>query len=225
MAAHESLEKSTTSLWFTACNKAAAKGASFMNNRVIAIIVLSTILLTVSMGQSQPSADSVQHSFASGGTIHLKLSSGDYTIRAGAEDRILARWASDETVPIEDVVRLAVRGASATVRTDGPLKHSRFVIELPGRSDIQLNIRAGDIRIAGIEGNKEIHMTAGDLNISLDPDLYSRIDASTTFGDLDAYPLHISKGGIARSFHWTGSGKYALSAHLFAGDLKLYRHD
>jgi hypothetical protein len=196
-----------------------------MNNRVLAIIALGTVLVTVSMGQSQPSAESVQHSFASGGMIHLKLSSGNYTIQAGSGERILVRWAYPGPVRIDDAVRLTVNGMSATIRTDGPLKHSRFVIELPARSDIKLNIRAGDIRITGIEGNKEIHMTAGDLNISLDPGLYSRIDASTTFGDLDADPLHISKGGIARSFHWTGSGEYALSAHLFAGDLKLDRHE
>src|SRR5205823_6249789 len=123
---------------------------------------------------------------------------------------------------INNVVRITTSGTSATIRTDGSLKNSRFVIELPPRSDIRLNVHAGDVKITGIEGNKEVQMTAGDLDIDIGSGSYNRIEASTTFGDLDAHPLHISKGGIGRSFKWNGPGQYELRAHLFAGDLKLY---
>ncbi len=80
---------------------------------------------------------------------------------------------------------------------------------------------ASDVRIAGIEGNKDIHMTAGDLRIDVLPESYSHVHASVTFGDLRAHALGISKDGIGSSFEWSGAGKYILHASLFAGDLTL----
>jgi len=82
-------------------------------------------------------------------------------------------------------------------------------------------MRAGDVRIQGIEGNKDIHMTAGDLSIELSPASYSLVNASVTVGDLRASPFRISKEGFKNSFEWRGSGEYTLRASLFAGDLTL----
>ncbi len=175
------------------------------------------------MGQSRSHRDSIENPFVNGGEVRLRLGSGDYTIRAGASDRIRVEWISKKPLRGEEIgnaVRINRTGTSATIRTDGPLKNSRFVIELPPRSDLRLNLRAGDVKITGIEGNKDVNMTAGDLDIDIGPGSYSRIEASTTFGDLNAPALRISKGGIGRSFAWSGDGQYELRAHLFAGDVK-----
>jgi len=84
-------------------------------------------------------------------------------------------------------------------------------------------VKAGDIDMRGIEGNKDIRMTAGNLTIGVRPDTLWYARGSVTFGDIDARPLGIEKGGIKRSFEWIGGGKYTLDARLFAGDLKLAR--
>jgi len=84
-------------------------------------------------------------------------------------------------------------------------------------------MRAGDVRITGVEGNKDIHMTAGDLKIEMVPTSYSHVHASVTIGDLRASPLGISMDGIRNSFEWNGTGRYILDASLFAGDLTLAR--
>jgi hypothetical protein len=84
-------------------------------------------------------------------------------------------------------------------------------------------MRAGDVRIDGVEGNKDIRMTAGDLKIGLLPASYSSVRASVKFGDLQARPLGISKDGIFSSFDWNGSGRYKLYASLFAGDVVFTR--
>ena len=64
--------------------------------------------------------------------------------------------------------------------TDGPTKHVRFTIEIPERSDVYLRMRASDMRVDGIEGNKDIRMTAGDLNIGIRPASLWRAHASVT---------------------------------------------
>jgi hypothetical protein len=171
--------------------------------------------------------DAVERPFVEGGVVRLRLSSGDYTVRAGASDRVVVRWTVDEHARMRDLEKLSVdvnvSGATAVVDTDGPAKHVDFTIELPARSDLHLRMRAGDVRIDGIEGNKDIRMTAGELKIGIEPASLSRARASVTFGDLEARPLGISKSGIKRSFKWAGTGTYTLDARLLAGDLTLSR--
>jgi len=163
--------------------------------------------------------------FSEGGSVHLRLSSGDYTIRAGQSDRVVIQWKANSPEDERDMKKIkvaaTVKGNEASIRTEGPTKHARVIIEIPARSDLYLRMRAGDLSITGIDGNKDIHLTAGDLKIDVPLASYSHVHASVTFGDLQAMPLGISQDGIARSFDWNGTGKYTLRATLFAGDLTL----
>src|SRR5215831_6094128 len=120
-----------------------------MNNRLLWILILVAAFVGVSNSQPRAHSDSVESMFSPGGRVHLRLSSGDYTIRAGTSDRIRVEWFSKKAVRTDDihkVVRISTTGTSATIRTDGLLKHGRFVIELPPRSDLLLNLRAGDVK-------------------------------------------------------------------------------
>ena len=53
------------------------------------------------------------------------------------------------------------------------------------------------------------------------PEQYRFVEASVRAGDLTAAPFKVSKGGLLRSFTWTGKGPYSLKVKLFAGDLTL----
>lgn len=171
--------------------------------------------------------NSQEQPFSEGGTVRLQLSSGDYTIRAGPANRLRVQWQAETPEHQKDMKRVNVRTDIsrnvATIHTDGPTKHARVVIEVPARSDLFLRVRAGDVRIVGIEGNKDIHMTAGDLNIDVLPESYAHVHASVTVGDVRAQVLGISDDGFKNSFDWNGGGKYTLHASLFAGDLTLAR--
>lgn len=120
-----------------------------------------------------------------GGLVRLKLSSGDYTVRPGNGDRISVHWEPNEPAnkkKLEEMKKIKVHvetsGLITTIRTEGPTRHARMVIEIPARTDLYLRMRAGDVRIEGIEGNKDIHMTAGELNIDVRPSSYSYRNAS-----------------------------------------------
>jgi hypothetical protein len=163
--------------------------------------------------------------FAEGGRVHLQLASGDYTVRAGASDRVIVRWSAGETTrpvnPRELFVNVRVTGSTAVIVTDGKTRHVDFVIELPARSDVSLRMRAGEVRLHGIEGHKDVRMTAGELKIGVRRESLASAHASVTFGDLDARALGISKSGIKRTIDWFGAGEYELDARLGAGDLRV----
>jgi hypothetical protein len=77
------------------------------------------------------------------------------------------------------------------------------------------------VRVDGIDGNKDVRMTAGRLTIGVRAASLARAHAAVSFGDIDARPFGISTGGIKRSLEWTGGGAYTLNVRLFAGDLTL----
>jgi hypothetical protein len=187
--------------------------------------VASLALSAVTMGQPSADDNTVERAFSEGGIVTLNLSSGDYTVRAGASDRIRVRWRAVDPDHDKDMRKIQVVTdvfeRVMTIRTKGPTSHARFTIEIPARSDLHLRVRAGDVRIEGIEGNKDVRMTAGDLHIEVEPATLRHVHASVTFGDLNASPLGIEKDGIRNKFDWFGVGQYTLDARLFAGDVHL----
>ena len=190
----------------------------------IGILVLGSLVLAQT---PPPAADpfTVERAFPEGGKVALQLASGDYTVRAGASDRIVVRWTPDRHARIKDVhdLRVSVRvtGSTGTIVTSGETDHMDFVIELPARSDVHLRMRAGEITLQGIDGHKDIRMTAGELKVGVRRETLASAHASVTFGDLDARALGISKSGIKRTLDWFGGGDYELDARLGAGDLTL----
>jgi hypothetical protein len=192
------------------------------------IVFLAGWAAIVSMADAQSKAENfTSQPFPGGGVVSMKLSSGTYSIKAGAGDRIVVRWEAEDPCYNDDLKKVRVRtdsfGTAGTIRTDGPTHHIRFMIEIPARSDLSLRMRAGDVRVEGIEGNKDIRMTAGDLNIEVRPASYAKVHASVSFGDLRAQPLGMSKDGIRQRLDWSGTGVYKLHASLFAGDVTLLR--
>ena len=116
----------------------------------------------------------------------------------------------------------AARRRSSTI--DGPHDNFRVDIQLPALSDLDLDLSAGELAIREITGSKNVSVWAGEISIEVgDSAKYRRVDAAVKFGEIDARPFNITKGGIFRSFTWDGQGGYSLRARLFAGELRLLR--
>lgn len=135
------------------------------------------------------------------------------------------RWRAEDPEDEKDMRKIQVVSdvfeRVATIRTKGPTSRARFTIEVPARSDLHLRVHAGDIRIEGIEGNKDVRMSAGDLDIDVQPDTLRYAHASVSIGDLTARSLGIEKDGFKNSLDWFGDGQYTLDARLFVGDVHL----
>jgi hypothetical protein len=172
---------------------------------------------------SSAAADTIERQFPAGGRVDMDLSAGEYRIEASQEDRIRIHWTSDERRRARPVIRAEVRGAEATVVTDGPSrKHFRVRIELPRRTDLHVRLTAGDLALRGIEGNKDVELHAGELDLDVvRPEDYRRVEATVWAGELQAVPFNVIKEGLFRSFTWNGQGTYRFRAHLKAGELRM----
>lgn len=197
-----------------------------MNAHAGSAVVAITILAGSIAGTSafQPtSGHPVDKSFPKAGVIRMKLAAGDYRITGRSEDKIRVSWRADRP---ENAANLradaTVTGNSAVIWTSGFKSGVHFTIDVPSRSDIDIDLSAGDLEVRGIEGNKKVESWAGDVSIDIgQPEQYREVEASVRAGDLTALPFNVSKGGLMRSFSWRGKGPYSLRAKLFAGDLTL----
>jgi hypothetical protein len=169
--------------------------------------------------------NSIEQPFVEGRSVRLKLKSGDYTIRAGDPDRILVQWEPEKASVSHKMKKIKVKfdvsGSGMSIETDGPTDDARMLIDVPPRTHLRLRIFAGDVRVQGVLGDKDIKMTFGDLSIDAGPESYSLVHAAVKIGDLNARRFNISKDGFGRDFAWRGGGIHRLNARVFAGDLTL----
>jgi hypothetical protein len=197
-----------------------------MNAHILSAAV-AVVVLVGSVGATrafQPtSGQPVDKAFAKAGVIKMTLAAGDYRISGRAEDKIRVSWRADRPENATNLrAEATVTGTTAVIATSGFKSGVHFTIEVPSRSDIEIDLSAGDLEVRGIEGNKRVESWAGDVSIDIgQPEQYREVEASVRAGDLNALPFKVSKGGLMRSFSWKGKGPYSLHAKLFAGDLTL----
>lgn len=192
------------------------------------LVVLAGMGIAASAaGQAQGTSatNRIDRAFAGGGKVVLQLSAGTYRIEGTPDRMIRARWHTRDPRDLERVrARLDISGKEANFRLSGSGNNFDVQIEVPERSDLVLSLSAGDLTVRRIEGSKDIDLWAGDVTIEVgDTARYRRVNASVRAGDITAEPFKVNKGGLFRSFEYTGKGPYDLRVRLFAGDLKLVR--
>ncbi len=187
-------------------------------------VVVASVMLLVASAVCQSTPLRVEKTFQNGGHIEMHLGGGDYEVRAGAADKIIVTWTIKNDADANKVKTSAnVVGPLAKLETSGPHNDSHAVIEIPPQTNVVIRLAAGDLRVRGITGNKDISSHAGDVDIEIgNPEQYALVEASVKIGDLNAAAFGASKDGFFRSLHLSRHGKYALRAHLGAGDLNLH---
>ena len=194
----------------------------------LAAAILGTALATAPLAETDQEGrakESLERAFSQNGRIRMDLSAGEYHISGSPDNRIRLEWSLRDAAQLPRVrARADVRDREATITTDGPSnKGLRVAIEVPKQADLYVRLTAGDLRIEGIKGNKDVELHAGDVRIDVGrAEDYRNVDASVWAGEIQAAPFQVNKGGLFRSFDWRGKGPYRLHAKLKAGDLRLF---
>jgi len=198
-----------------------------MRSAVAAAIVGATLVAVplAETDQGERAKDSLERTFSQNGRIRMDLSAGEYHISGHPDNRIRLEWSVRDAAQLPRVrARADVHDRDATIMTDGPTnKGLNVAIQVPQRADLLVRLTAGDLRIEGIQGNKDVELHAGDVRIDVGrAEDYHNVDASVWAGEIQAAPFRVFKGGLFRSFDWRGKGPYRLHAKLKAGDLRLF---
>jgi hypothetical protein len=162
--------------------------------------------------------------FTSGGHLRVQLRSGDFRIVGTDANKVTVQLSGKNAGDARDLtVRFKPSSTGAELRiSGGPRNDLQVTIHVPKNTGLFVRMPAGELVLDGISGDKDLELHAGDLTISgCNAADYSRVDASVMAGDLEAPPFGESHGGLFRSFHKSGPGKYHLYAHVGAGDLTM----
>lgn len=155
--------------------------------------------------------------------LEIELGSGDYQIVASASDSIAVVYDDSNADSTRNVkVQIDSGHGQNHVKIAGPKANFHAVIEVPRKTDLRVRMSAGGLTIGDVEGNKDIEILAGNLDLnSLRPQDYAHADFSVRIGDMYAPLFKTAKNRLSRSFKTAGPGKYRLHAHVGVGDLML----
>ena len=172
-------------------------------------------------GQADRPQTTAQEKFISGGTVRL---AGGYRIRPSDSDNIVVTCSARSQERLKEVkveIKIAASHANVYV-TNTPDNNFNATIEVPRRSNLWVRLTAGDLNVGNIEGDKDLELRAGQLTVAVPrPQDYGPRDASVTSGGIQASAFNVTKGGLFRSLHQQGPGKYRLHAHVTAGEIDL----
>jgi hypothetical protein len=155
--------------------------------------------------------------------LEIDLGSGDYQIVASASDSIAVVYDEEGAEAAHKVqVQIGSGHGQNYLKIAGAKSNFHAVIEVPRKTDLRVRMSAGGLRVGAVEGNKDIEIRAGNLELnSLRPQDYAQADFSVRIGDVYAPLFRTVRSGLPRSFKTVGPGKYHLHAHVGVGDLTL----
>ncbi|HEV2287687.1 MAG TPA: hypothetical protein VGR81_01900 [Candidatus Acidoferrales bacterium] len=168
--------------------------------------------------------------FPSGGQIRMDLRSAGVTVTGSDENKIQVRVSARGSGDLSSVrISLKTNGNRGELKvTGGPSDNFQIDIQIPRNSDLYARMFAGELDIRGVEGNKDLAVHFGQMDIALaHPDDYAPVRLSVSSGDLEAAAFNVSKGGLFRSFemdstlHKSSPGRYSLYAHVGAGEIDI----
>jgi hypothetical protein len=189
-------------------------------------IVLSVLLMGQAVVQAQAGAPEaiVRQQFPSGGTVRLHLESGGYEIIPSDSDTIVVTYQTRSPERLKEVkvtIKASQERADLYV-TNTPNNNFTATIEIPRQSNLWVRLTAGELNVGSLVGDKDLELRAGRLQVEIPrPQEYGHRDASVTTGSIEARAFEVSTGGLFRSFHQQGPGKYRLHAHVMAGEIDL----
>lgn len=156
--------------------------------------------------------------------VRLRLHDGDFRIVGSDSNEITIHTDGKNRALARDMqVRLKRNGDSLEISfLHVPKNEFQVTIAVPRETNLYARMRAGDLSVDGVAGDKDLELTGGDLSIQV-PDAadYGAVDLSVRFGDVSGGQFGSPKGWIGNSLRHNGNGKYRLHAHVFAGDLTL----
>jgi len=165
-----------------------------------------------------------QVEFPSGSRLNVQLRSGDIRIVGREDNKIAVRVEAKNPEKAKEIkVRFERSETAAELKiSGGPRNDVQIIVEIPRATGVFVRMPAGQLELRDITGDKDVQLHAGELIVGVgNPADYSHVEASVTTGGLEAAPFGESHGGLFRSFHKEGNGKYKLYVHVGAGDLTL----
>jgi hypothetical protein len=191
---------------------------------LVAGLVAASFAATPAAAATQGETRTETRAFAPGGSLRLTMRAGDVRILKGDTDQIRVRYTSESRhgdFAGRVTLRFDVRGKDATLNFHMPSHGDVAVqVEVPAQTDLRVNLNAGNVTVRGVEGNKDLQVHVGDIEVEpVTHASYRRLDASTHIGDITAAEYVRVRGWIGNSVKSDGTGTYRVHVRTRIGDI------
>ncbi len=163
-----------------------------MRTVLLVVLVLCPALVSAQDAKIEEIGKSpVEVKFSSGGQVHMDLCSSGIELR-GVDENVLRVSYWPEGGRTGDLrVRLETAGSRGDIKVAGcPHNNFQMKIEVPKASNLYVRMFAGELKVSGITGDKDVQLHAGQLTMNIgEPSDYSHVYASVNSGELDARPF------------------------------------
>lgn len=160
-----------------------------------------------------------------GATLTVESRSGEVVFAGSDQEGIrVSCKTGDEDRSGEVHIKFEQTGDFSKLRVSGgPDSNFHIRIEVPRRTNLRVQVTAGDLRVEDVAGDKDLSLNAGEIRVTgVNQSAYRSIDASVGVGGLSATSFGVGKGGFFRSFNKDAlGGTFRLRAHLMTGNIQL----
>jgi hypothetical protein len=199
---------------------------TMFHKTILACLLLAPLCAASNSWEYEESHTDV-HDFVTGGMLHVRMSVGDLHIVRGDSDKIRLRYtvkSRRERRLKEAHVDFEVRGNDASiVFHSSSMGDTQFDVELevPQNTNLDIHEKVGDLTVENIEGNKDLTLSVGNIQVDEGSSGYRMVHASTGIGDVNGNGYGETSGWLGKTLRYHGDGKYELRAHVSVGDITL----
>jgi len=161
-----------------------------------------------------------------GDTLSLDLEAAGVTILPSGDGHVRTRYVGTRDHDLSRVrVQFTPAGRPAELRVSHtPNNDFQFEIQVPRVIGLSLRMTAGELKILGVEGNKDLRLHAGEITVQVgDPSAYGPVSASVWAGEIRPGPYGEGREGLFRTFERGGQGRYSLLVKVKAGEVTFQR--
>jgi hypothetical protein len=186
------------------CNISALSQSDVVCGQTLSSPLHSRSVLTV---ESRPAG--LEFAASDDEMVHVTCSSSDADLAQHIHLKF-SRSASDS--------KLVVDGGH--INNHGNLK---IRVEVPRKTNLQIRMPAGEVKIEDIVGDKDVEIHAGHILIaSREVWRYKKLDLSVSIGSLNAPAYGVKDGGFLHTLKQeTTDGEYRLHASVGTGEIEL----
>lgn len=162
-----------------------------------------------------------------GGSLWFRIRGGDVHITRGTDpEHVVLRYTPDPKKPDEEKnveIRSYVHGSQVRLEVKAPVSLSVDAeIEVPSPISLEVHMTGGDLTVAGVDGDKNLQLFAGDLKVDVGTlEKVRDAEVSVRVGDVDVPPIGEVHGWLGHTWRYQGNGPYRVYAHTSFGDASI----
>jgi hypothetical protein len=156
------------------------------------------------------------------GELEVEIWDGE-SIELDIELKSERSWLSWRRHKVDDIeLEVSTSGGEVFLRIDADKLNQHWVVKMPAKLALGIDLGVGEIRINGLENNLAVELGVGEIEVVAATDNFDHINASVGVGDATLRGFGPDTGNkhsfVRADAHFEGRGDYQIEVELGVGE-------